>query len=182
MHRLVGLVTVMLACAWTFGTTASADIGHGTPNDPYVFQCESQSPLTGCGDNEEWDMYGPLSGNTCPDPVTGLAILPHPDGGLPCWAVNAHDPQHAAGMDLTGAWKQGNVGRDDVLVAYIEGGTNWSNDGVKDAIDNFYLNRGELPYPERADGTVNPTAPWDGDGNDGQVGGHFDVRDYLQDP
>ena len=53
---------------------------------------------------------------------------------------------------MTGAWAQGNLGRHDVLIAYIEGGVNYYNDGVKDALDNIYLNRGELPYPEGADG------------------------------
>jgi hypothetical protein len=64
----------------------------------------------------------------------------------------AHDPDHMAGVNMTGAWDQGNVGRPDVLVAYIEGGTNYSSNGIKDALDNVFLNRRELPYPQRANG------------------------------
>ncbi|MGZ6687539.1 MAG: hypothetical protein ACXVHQ_08585 [Solirubrobacteraceae bacterium] len=104
-----------------------------------------------------------------------MADQPHPDGGLPCWAVNAEDPDHAAGVDMTGAWAQSNFGRADVRIAYIEGGVNYSNDGIKDALDNIYLNKGELPYPEGRDGKDRGT--YDFDHNE-----HFDIRDYAQDP
>ena len=52
---------------------------------------------------------------------------------------------------MTGAWAQGNLGRPDVLIAYIEGGVNYDSDSIKDALDNIYLNKGELPYPENAE-------------------------------
>jgi hypothetical protein len=146
-----------------------------TPNDPGFAACETQDPVTGCRDNEQWNLYGPLSGDTCLAPGGTVADQPHPDGGLPCWARNAHDPQHASGVNMTGAWAQGNLGRDDVLVAYIEGGVNYNNEGVKDALDNIYLNRGELPYPETADG--HSAGRWDLNGD-----GRVDVRDYAQDP
>ena len=29
------------------------------------------------------------------------ANRPHPDGGLPCWARNARDPEHASGVNMT---------------------------------------------------------------------------------
>src|SRR5213078_3855940 len=73
---------------------------------------------------------------------------------------------------------QGNVGRDDILIAYMEGGVNYSSDSIKDALDNEWLNKGELPCPQRADGT---SLAWpncyDLDGN-----GRVDIRDYLHDP
>src|SRR4051794_34025351 len=56
------------------------------PNDPGFAACESQDPVTGCTDDEEWDAFGPLTGNTC------SGDQPHPGGSLPCWAVNATDP------------------------------------------------------------------------------------------
>ena len=60
---------------------------------------------------------------------------------------------------MTGAWAQGNVGRDDVLIAYIEGGVNYrSNDGIKDALDNIYLNQGELPVPRGGRRPLRPAA------------------------
>ncbi|MGZ4283308.1 MAG: S8 family serine peptidase [Solirubrobacteraceae bacterium] len=116
-----------------------------------------------------------MKGNTCLAPGGPVADQPHPDGGLPCWAVNAEDPDHAAGVDMTGAWVQSNFGRADVRIAYIEGGVNYSNDGIKDALDNIYLNKGELPYPEGRDGKDRGT--YDFDHNE-----HFDIRDYAQDP
>ena len=145
------------------------------PNDPGFAPCESQDPNTGCGDSDEWKLYGPLTGNTCLAPGGTVADQPHPDGGLPCWATNATDPDSAAGVDITGAWAQGNFGRPDVRIAYIEGGVNYSNDGIKDALDNIYLNKGELPYPEGPNGHDLGTYDFNGDG-------HFDIRDYAEDP
>ncbi|MGZ6665115.1 MAG: hypothetical protein ACXVH3_10190 [Solirubrobacteraceae bacterium] len=28
------------------------------PNDPGFAPCESQDPITGCGDNEQWNLFG----------------------------------------------------------------------------------------------------------------------------
>src|SRR3954469_5313666 len=98
-----------------------------------------------------------------------------PEEGLPSWAPLARDPANASGINFTGAWRLGNVGRPDILVAYIEGGVNYNSDGIKDALDNIYINKGELPKPERADGT--PYESYDANGD-----GHFDLRDYAEDP
>lgn len=76
---------------------------------------------------------------------------------------------------MTGAWAQGNIGRDDVLVAYVEGGVNYSANGIKDGLDSIYLNAGELPYPQGWDGQ--DLGRYDFDGN-----GEFDIRDYAKDP
>ncbi len=145
------------------------------PNDPGFAGCESQDPVTGCTDNEQWDMFGPLTGNTCPAPGNLTAGLPHPDGGLPCWATHATDPQHASGVNMTGAWAQGNLGRPDVLIAYIEGGVNYNSDSIKDGLDSVFLNRGELPWPEDSSGHDHHTYDLNGDGR-------FDIRDWAQDP
>ena len=146
-----------------------------TPNDPGFAGCESQDPVSGCRDNEQWNLYGRLSGDTCLAPGGTVPNQPHPDGGLPCWALHARDPQHASGVNMTGAWAQGNLGRNDVLVAYIEGGVNYNNNGIKDALDNIYLNPRELPYPESADGRSIGRYDLNRDGR-------VDVRDYAQDP
>lgn len=145
------------------------------PNDPDFAGCEAQDPVTGCTDDEQWDLYGTLTGNTCLDPGGTVADKPHPDGGLPCWARNATDPQHAAGLNFTGAWQQGNVGRDDVRIAYIEGGVNYRVSSIKDGLNSIWLNRRELPYPELADGRS--AGRYDADGN-----GRLDIRDYARDP
>src|SRR4051812_5912812 len=93
-----------------------------------------------------------------------------PAEGLPSWAPLARDPDNASGVNFTGAWRQGNVGRPDVVVAYIEGGVNYSSDGIKDALDNIFLNQGELPRPQGS-------STYDANGD-----GHFDLRDYERDP
>src|SRR3954447_9263696 len=93
-----------------------------------------------------------------------------PAEGLPSWAPLARDPDNASGVNCTGAWRQGNVGRPDVVVAYIEGGVNYSSDGIKDALNNIFLNQGELPRPAGSDTY------------DANHDGHFDLRDYASDP
>ncbi len=145
------------------------------PNDPGFAGCETQDPITGCTDHEQWDLFGPLVGNDCPAPGNPALVNPHPDGGLPCWALKAIDPQHSSGVNMTGAWAQGNVGRPDVLIAYIEGGVNYDSDSIKDGLDSIYLNRGELPWPEDMHGHNHHTYDLNGDGR-------FDIRDWAQDP
>ncbi len=145
------------------------------PNDPDFAGCEHQDPITGCKDNEQWDLFGQLTGNDCPKAGSLEPVLPHPDGGLPCWATHATDPQHAAGVNMTGAWAQGNLGRPSILIAYIEGGVNYESDSIKDGLDAVFLNRGELPWPQDAGGHDHGT--YDLDRN-----GRFDIRDWARDP
>ena len=143
--------------------------GPSIPNDPDFAGCDQQDPVNGCKDSEQWDLFGSLEGRPCP------GVEPRPDAGLPCWAFAARDPQHAAGIDMIGAWAQGNVGRDDVLVAYIEGGVNYSSDSIRDGLNGVYLNQAELPVPEHADGSPAGSHDANGDGN-------VDIRDYADDP
>jgi hypothetical protein len=143
------------------------------PNDPGFAGCERQDPVTGCTDSEQWDLFGPLPGHDCPAPGTLAPVLPHPDGGLPCWAPKATDPEHSSGVNMTGAWAQGNLGRPDVLIAYVEGGVNYDSDAIKDGLDSVFLNRGELPWPL-------------GGGRDQKRydlnrDGRFDIRDWARD-
>src|SRR5436190_2707372 len=98
-----------------------------------------------------------------------------PEEGLPSWAPLARDPDNASGVNFTGAWRLGNVGRPDILVAYIEGGVNYDSDNIKDALDNVFINKGELPKPEGENG--HPYDSYDANGD-----GHFDLRDYIHDP
>src|SRR5947199_5373489 len=152
------LLTLVAVAAFVQAAGASSQT---TPNDPAFDPCEHQTTAadiaSGCNDNEQWNLYGALS--------TDCAGQPRPDGGLPCWAPAARDPQHAAGVDMTGAWAQGNVGRPDVLVAYIEGGVNYDSDGIKDALDDIFLNKGELPYPEDSSGHDHGTFDLNRDGH-----------------
>src|SRR3954465_13910360 len=93
-----------------------------------------------------------------------------PAEGLPSWAPLARDPDNASGVNFTGAWRQGKIGRPHVVVPYIGGGVNYSSDGIKDALNNIFLNQGELPKPAGSD-------RYDANGD-----GHFDLRDYENDP
>ncbi len=162
--------------AWvTRAASAAEPASVAFPNDPGFAGCEREDPVTGCKDNEQWDLFGPLPGNDCPAAGTLAPVLPHPDGGLPCWATKATDPEHASGVNMTGAWAQGNLGRPDILIAYIEGGVNYSSDSIKDGLDAVFLNRGELPWPQDAGGREHHTYDLNHDGR-------FDIRDWAEDP
>lgn len=184
-NRFVALFVVCLL-GMSFGaSTASADpapvLPEGPilqqadwPNDPNFARCETQDPVTGCGDSEQWNLYGPMDG-LCKAPGGAVFDQPRPSGGLPCWARNATDPDGASGINMTGAWAQGNMGRDEMLVAYMEGGVNYSSNSIKDGLNSIYINKGEVPYPQGWDGQ--DLGRYDFDGN-----GRFDIRDYAKDP
>jgi hypothetical protein len=144
------------------------------PNDPSFARCELQDPVSGCTDSEQWNLYGPMDG-LCREPGGGAFDQPRPGGGLPCWARNATDPEGSSGINMTGAWAQGNYGRDEMLIAYIEGGVNYRSNSIKDGLNAIYINDGELPYPQGWDGQ--DLGRYDFDGN-----GRFDIRDYAKDP
>ena len=144
------------------------------PNDPEFARCELQDPVSGCTDNEQWNLYGPMDG-LCREPGGSEFTEPRPDGGLPCWARKATDPESSSGINMTGAWAQGNYGRDEMLIAYIEGGVNYRSNSIKDGLNAIYINPGELPYPQGWDGQ--DLGRYDFDGS-----GRFDIRDYAKDP
>lgn len=143
------------------------------PNDPDFARCDEQDPATGCTGGQ-WNLYGPMDG-LCKAPGGTAFTEPRPSGGLPCWARNATDPEGASGINVTGAWAQGNVGRDEMLIAYIEGGVNYSANNIKDGLNGIFINKGELPYPQGWDGQ--DLGRHDFDGN-----GRFDIRDFAKDP
>src|SRR5437868_2761746 len=162
-------LAVLVLALMIVGALSVAHAGDPTqPNDPGFNSCESQNPITGCKNDEQWNLFGQLT-TPCPNGQ------PRPDDGLPCWAPLARDPQHAAGVDMTGAWAQGDLGRPDVLVAYIEGGVNYDSDNIKDGLEHNFLNKGELPLPEHMDGTTATTYDLNGDGR-------VNVPDYAEDP
>ncbi len=184
-NRFVFIVCVLLGSAAGFSSAATAApapvLPAGPilpqsewPNDTNFARCELQDPDTGCTDSEQWNLYGPMDG-LCKASGGSAFDQPRPGGGLPCWAQDATDPESSSGVNMTGAWAQGNVGRDEMLVAYIEGGVNYSSNGIKDGLNAVYLNEGELPYPRGWDGQ--DLGRYDYDGN-----GRFDIRDYAKDP
>ena len=132
-----------------------------TPNDPNYDQAEpdTQQPPAKRSSNfyaERFDLFG------FPSELTRSAIYKvGPNAGKPM----------VAGFNAAGAWKA-ERGRSDVVIAILDDGINWSERGLRDQI---HLNTGELPYPERADGSSCGTYDCNGDGV-------VNVEDYAQDP
>jgi hypothetical protein len=94
---------------------------------------------------------------------------------LPRCAPNARDPENASGMSIDKAWSSFTTGRQDVVLAYIEGGINWHASDVRDLADKVFINTGELPWPEDASGRDHGTYDLNGDGV-------VDAADYAHDP
>jgi Subtilase family len=134
------------------------------PNDPDYAPAE-RNPAGGMTFNaEQWHLYD------C----------------IPQSAPAAFDSEGASGMSLNKAWAVYGFGRKDVTVAYIEGGVNWRLSQSFDLRRKAYLNCGELPAPENAQGAtkpgkspgcLEPTKSYDLDGD-----GVLTVDDYANDP
>lgn len=157
MRRHNRVLLLMLVLLLTGGSVAVGDTGwHGQrpPNDPGYAPAE-QDPVDHCINDEQWYLYS----------------------FIPKCTPRATDPQGSAGMFIDQAWKRFTTGRPDVTVAYIEGGVNWrlGADTRAELAPRAYLNTGELPLPEHADGST--CASYDCN-RDGQVS----VEDYAADP
>lgn len=176
--RVTAALACLLVTAGIQAASVAADPAPTLPTGPVLQPGDPNWPNDPAFQNDgQWPLWGRMPGNctgTTPNPGGG-GTDPRPDGGLPCWAPQAVDPEGAPGINATGAWAQGNVGRDDILIAYIEGGVNYSSNRIKDVLNNIFINRGELPYPQSRDGS--DLGRYDFDGN-----GRFDIRDYIQDP
>jgi Subtilase family len=132
-----------------------------TPNDPSYDQSEpdTQQPPANRSSNfydQRFDLFGFPSQLT---PSAIYAVGPH--AGKPM----------VAGFNAAGAWKA-ERGRSDVVTAILDTGIDWSEPGLRDQI---HLNTGELPYPERSDGSACGTYDCNGDGV-------VNVEDYAKDP
>ncbi|MBJ95252.1 MAG: hypothetical protein CMP23_12390 [Rickettsiales bacterium] len=95
--------------------------------------------------------------------------------GLPA-TINlaAMDPREAAlgsGMSVDRAWSI-TTGRSDVLIAVLDSGVKWNSGGL---VNKHFLNAGELPYPQGADGTDQGRHDLNGDGV-------FSMADWGDDP
>lgn len=80
--------------------------------------------------------------------------------------------RQASGVSADLAWKT-TTGRRDVIVAILDSGIRWHE---RELVNQFYLNRGELPEPEDASGHSTPGV-YDLNGD-----GVFNIQDYAQDP
>lgn len=154
-RRLALLAAAAVASLAAVAPVALADWnGKTTPDDPGYAAAESD-PVGHCVNDEDWFLFS----------------------FIPKCTPLAHDPENAAGMSVDQAWRQFSFGRTDVRMAYVEGGVNWQLNGDlrKELANQAYINQGELPLPERADGSVCSTYDCDGDGD-------FDVEEYRNDP
>jgi hypothetical protein len=132
-----------------------------TPNDPSYDQSEpdTQQPPANRSSNfydERFDLFG------FPSQLTPNALYAvGPNAGKPM----------VAGFNAAGAWKL-ERGRSDTSIAILDTGIDWGASGLREKIR---LNTGELPYPERADGSSCGAYDCNGDGV-------VNVADYEQDP
>ncbi len=127
--------------------------GQSPPNNP-GYDPGERNPQAACINQEEWFLYS----------------------FIPKCTPLAKDPQGSSGMFVDQAWKQFTIGRPDVVIAYVEGGINWHNPTARAQLaPRVYLNRGELPYPELADGKSCGRYDCNRDGT-------FNVFDYAHDP
>jgi hypothetical protein len=93
---------------------------------------------------------------------------------IPLQCLPATDPEGAAGMSVDSGWRDYTTGDPGTVIAYIEGGINYRDATAKDLVNQVYLNEGELPYPELANGSSCGRYDCNGDGV-------FNVEDYAQD-
>ena len=106
------------------------------------------------------------------DPIPAFAnanVLLGFNPGDPEGTDESH-PEMIPGMSATEAWKY-TIGRPDVVIAVVDNGMEryW----YEETMDNFFLNRGELPLPN-VGGTPCPDYDCNADGR-------FNVRDYDAD-
>ncbi len=123
------------------------------PNDPDYAPAE-RGDTSKTWNDEQWYLY------SC----------------LPSDAPGATDPEGASGMSVDRVWNElGDRGRDEVIVAYMEGGVNWRLTDSPELRLRAHLNTGELPLPEDASGLTHGTYDLNGDGV-------VNVDDYADDP
>ena len=92
---------------------------------------------------------------------------------IPDIAPLAVDPEGAVGMSVDAAWRAFGIGREDVLIAYVEGGINWHYlMSLPELADKIYINPRELPPPCRGSVCGWPAA----DNGDGW----FNAPDYAE--
>ena len=130
-----------------------------TPNDPVYDQAEPDTQHGHTSSNffdERFDLFG------FPSELTPTAIYRDgPHAGRPM----------VAGFNAAGAWKA-ERGRADAVIAILDDGIDWSE---RDLRDQIHLDTGELPYPQRGDGSSCGRFDCNGDGV-------VNVEDYASDP
>ncbi|TMB86866.1 MAG: hypothetical protein E6J45_13260, partial [Chloroflexi bacterium] len=103
---LLAPIAIAAAPAVARAATCSAQSPGAYPNDPDFAAAENNPSSGQTWDGEDWYLYG------C----------------IPQSAPQSTDPNGSSGMNVAGLWNRSTNpqrGRDDVVVAYMEGGVNW---------------------------------------------------------
>ena len=122
-------------------------------------------PLEPTPDCDAWTLE-----NCPPDVSTGNWMLLSSVPSASLSTVLDSQLEIGAGIAADVAW-QHTVGEWDVTIAVLDAGIRWNTSSLWDQV---WLNQGELPVPQDADGVEQI---YDYDGN-----GVFDVDDYVDDP
>jgi hypothetical protein len=114
-----------------------------------------------------------------PEPSSGFPVNVFVNSNV-LLGFNPLDPEgtdptkynYIPGMAGTEAWKM-NTGDPNVLIAVVDDGIgDYAN---PELLDRYFLNKGELPQPQNAQGV--PCPNWDCNGD-----GRFSASDYINDP
>src|SRR2546427_2024618 len=170
---------VLAAAALLFvsaATVFSADTGSRFPSsDPNPRVGTPNDPNFDCAESDDEDSNAPKCSDVFAEQARLFGFAP--DATEP--TALYHDAAHLAagqvsqisGVSADRAWKT-TIGRPDVAIAITDTGIRWDRQSLRLRV---WLNRGELPMPERADGSSAGTYDANGDGA-------FNVADYDQDP
>jgi hypothetical protein len=151
LGALATLAVLTLAGAAGPARAGSPWDGQRPPDDP-AYDVAEEDPVGHTFNDEHWWLYS----------------------FLPKGAPAARDPEGSSGMFVDRAWRRFTTGDPRVRIAYVEGGVNWADkSGRQELAERAYLNVGELPRPQRADGSA---CRYDCN-RDGQV----NVADYAAD-
>ena len=94
----------------------------------------------------------------------------HPDE-VPVGRLHESEQGFGSGMSVDKAWSI-TTGRTDVIIAVMDSGIEW---GQGELLNKHYLNAGELPFPQNADGEDSGTYDLNGDGV-------HNMEDWIDDP
>ena len=115
-----------------------------------------------------------VAGGQCPSDYSpighwelGSGLPEQVNAGL----ISALEAPLGTGMWVDRAWNT-TTGRSDVLIAVMDSGIQWNSGGL---VNKHFLNAGELPFPQRADGG-------DEGRHDLNEDGIFNMADFEQDP
>ncbi len=153
--------------AWPNPNATRADLAlpQNWPDDPgygYLQQgtCTS-GPLMGQtvwrpagGQWNLWGFYPPDTVDPCGDPTVQAWTL---DETL---NTTERSTMNGSGMSVDVAWTM-TIGDPRVLISVHDSGAEWYD---RDLVNKWYLNAGELPLPQHADGTVCAAYDCNGDG------------------